>query len=332
MLFKFLSLGSVVLLLLINIWLLFRQLNNDQCGEGSIYDLGFIKNYQEQENKPKKYTSQTLKSYSKSRIKEFETNEASVTGFNISFDLGRWDKTRLFKMYDFISIGENFLELSKKFSVCIATQSSIEKLYSIAQVSQHWSGPISVALYAAGDDEYFLVHWYVNFLKKCFSSVSLRASFHLAVPKSKIPAGTYPINLKKIESQSYQCDDYKQILKKIITFRNGETIKWRQKTPYPQNHLRNLARKNCQTEYVFLTDIDIIPSFKLAENLDVFLKSPMRKCNSKCAYVIPTYELDDRTDFPKNKSDIIRLSKKGLARPFHQKVFIYNQYATNFTR
>lgn len=56
------------------------------------------------------------------------------------------------------------------------------------------------------------------------------------------------------------------------------------------------------------------------------------KCSGKCAYVVPTYELDERVFFPPNKTDLIRMANKGLARPFHHKVFIYNQYATNFTR
>jgi beta-1,4-glucuronyltransferase 1 len=105
--------------------------------------------------------------------------------------------------------------------------------------------------------------------------------------------------------------------------------------PYPQNFLRNVARKNCQTFYTFLTDVDIIMSANLnfAEKLDKFLRNA--KCpymNNLCAYVIPTYELDERVRFPRNKSDLIRLANKGLARPFHNKVFIYNQFATNFSR
>lgn len=39
----------------------------------------------------------------------------------------------------------------------------------------------------------------------------------------------------------------------ILKRRSAGTSKWRTKNPYPQNHLRNLARKNCQGSYVFLT-------------------------------------------------------------------------------
>lgn len=52
-----------------------------------------------------------------------------------------------------------------------------------------------------------------------------------------------------------------------------------------------------------------------------------------CAYVVPTYELDRRVaNFPTNKSELVRLSRNKLAIPFHRKVFIYNQYASNFSK
>lgn len=77
--------------------------------------------------------------------------------FNIDPRLGRWDNKRLYKIFDAVSIGDNYGDVSQKYSVCLATQSSIEKLYSLVEVSYHWTGPISVALFAAGDMEYKLV-------------------------------------------------------------------------------------------------------------------------------------------------------------------------------
>lgn len=132
------------------------------------------------------------------------------------------------------------------------------------------------------------------------------------------------------QSLHMDCLKPENTLHHILKRRSAGTSKWRVKNPYPQNHLRNLARKNCQTSYVFLTDVDIIPSAGLCEGLDAFLKTV--SCEGKCAYVIPTYELDERVKFPGNKSELVRLANKGLARPFHHKVFIYNQYATNFSR
>lgn len=98
--------------------------------------------------------------------------------------------------------------------------------------------------------------------------------------------------------------------------------------PYPQNHLRNLARLNCQTYYSFVTDIDIIPSINSAILLNDFL-SERPKC-LKCVYILPTYEVHKSAIPPKNVTELIKLKSAGLARYFHIEVFKLNQMPTNF--
>lgn len=239
--------------------------------------------------------------------------------------LGHWDNRRLIKMIDHALVGTLFAELSSRYSVCLATQSSLEKLHSIVQVAHHWRGPISAALFAAGDEEYSILQGYVDYLRHCYPAVRDRVSFHLAFPGDRLPTRNNPI-----ERSTLDCLRPEAALHQLLKKRSSELLRWRLKNPYPQNHLRNLARKNCQTSRVFLTDIDIIPSLDMADGLEVFIKSD--SCSSLCAYVIPTYEVDERVPFPKNKSELVRLKGRGLARPFHHKVFIYNQYATNFSR
>jgi N-acetyllactosaminide beta-1,3-N-acetylglucosaminyltransferase len=186
----------------------------------------------------------------------------------------------------------------------------------------------------AGNDEFHLLQVYLTYLRYCFPTIRERVSLHLAFPIDKQPTEIRHVHLGDIISK-YNCAKPEQTLSELLKQRSADTKKWRIKNPYPQNFLRNVARKNSHTFYVFLTDVDIIPSANMnfAVQLDKFLKKT--KCpnsNNLCAYVIPTYELDERVRFPRNKTDLIRLSQKGLARPFHHKVFIYNQFATNFSR
>jgi len=47
---------------------------------------------------------------------------------------------------------------------------------------------------------------------------------------------------------------------KNFSLKSTEFQRWRTSYPYPQSHMRNVARKASQTNYVFLTDIDIVPS------------------------------------------------------------------------
>lgn len=257
---------------------------------------------------------------------DYQPTSPDANSLKLDIKLGRWDARRIFRTFDSVLVGSRFTELSQTYRVCLATQSSVEKLHSLVQVALHWTGPMSVALYAAGDEEFEVMQRYLVYLRRCYESIRERVIFSVAVPKMRPP---------KKQPRVFELPDIVDCAKPEATLNElasripSEQTNWRIRNVYPQNHMRNLARKNCQTDYVFLTDVDIVPSFNLTTALDEFLRSD--NCD-KCAYVIPTYELDTRVKFPQNKTELIRLARKGLARPFHQKVFIHNQFATNFTR
>ncbi|KAJ3664531.1 hypothetical protein Zmor_000089 [Zophobas morio] len=247
--------------------------------------------------------------------------------FRLDPRLGRWDARLQYKLFDNILVGERFASLSDVHRTCLATQSSLEKMASLIEVSANWDGPISLATFAASDDELSALLLYILFLRECNAKIREQVSFHFAYPKDRRPKNVN-IDLDRLAEMS--CANPISALQHLVKQYLTSTTKWRKKLPYPQNHLRNLARKNCQSKFVFLTDVDIIPSRGMAEKLDVFLETA--KCAGLCAYVIPTYEIDERVRFPPNKTELVRLANKGLARPFHHKVFIYNQFATNFTK
>jgi hypothetical protein len=248
------------------------------------------------------------------------------TSLNLDIRNGRWDSRRLYRMFDSVITGSRFIELSETTRVCLATQSSLEKLHSLVQVVHQWIGTISVALFVAGDEEFEVMQKYLEYMRRCYEPIRERVTFSFAVPRNRAP---------KLQPRYYPLPDFldcqkpEGTLTQMTNSISSEQTNWKIRNVYPQNHMRNLARKNCQNDYVFLTDIDIVPSTNLSRVLEEFLQG--NNCE-KCAFVIPTYELDIRARFPQNKTELIRLAKKGLARPFHQKVFIHNQYATNFTR
>ncbi|KAI5733099.1 hypothetical protein M8J76_007657 [Diaphorina citri] len=264
---------------------------------------------------------------------------ARSSTFNMNVQLGRYDNQRLYRIFDNVFVGDRYIHLSNRYNICLATQSSIDKLDSLSEVAQHWSGPISLAVYVADDDEFSLLQGFVMFLQRCYDSITSQVALHILVPKSLFLSPT-----SASINAPYNTDDYpcvvkpdkliKELLKKHHRPKHHHLLRenWKVKTAYPQNHLRNLARKNCQTYYNYLTDIDIIPSYNILDELDIFFKkSGQDKCR-KCVYVIPTFELDHRVKYPKSKSDLLRLCRKKLAQPFHHRIFIYNQYATNFSR
>lgn len=201
------------------------------------------------------------------------------------------------------------------------------------QLALHWTGgPISVGLFASGDEELYFIQLYLTYLRKCYPLLIGQMTFHLVHSQQHAPTRVrQDVNLDADLPNHQKCDSPEAVLQKLLRKRQVLTKAWRT-SPYPQNHMRNVARKGCQTEFVFLVDVDIIPSFGMAEELDRFLKRVGRNVTAKVAYVIPTFEIDQRVMFPKSKEEVLTLAEKKLARPFHQKIFIYNQYATNFSR
>lgn len=59
------------------------------------------------------------------------SEKAIFSGLDLK--LGRWDQRRMYKVYDFVIRGEKYTELSDKLNVTLATQSSIEKIFSLVQ-------------------------------------------------------------------------------------------------------------------------------------------------------------------------------------------------------
>ncbi|XP_050092402.1 beta-1,4-glucuronyltransferase 1 [Anopheles aquasalis] len=347
-----LSIASVLALTLSNVFLTVRLLHSGDCnqshgGAGGGTGTGAEDGVSMVVPRAPLLTPATCLEYVLAESQANGTDKAVFSGLDLR--LGRWDARRLYKIFDYAVVGERFPELSTGYTVCLATQSSLEKIYSLVQVAHHWSGPISAAIFAAGNDELYLLQLYLSYLRLCFRPIRERVSFHLVLPRDRI--ATHLRSVHVADFTRFDCGKPEATLNELLQRRTPDTSKWRIKNPYPQNHLRNVARKGCQCGYVFLTDVDIVPSVSFAEQLDKFLRqrgavgavggsSNTNQLHQHhhyahqqlTAFVVPTYELDERVRFPRNKTDLIRLANKGLARPFHHKVFIYNQFATNFSR
>lgn len=245
--------------------------------------------------------------------------------FNIDWRLSRWDSKHRYKFLDFVWPGNKFLKLSQKYTVSIATQSSLEKLHSIVEMSRHWTGPISLAVFVAGE-EFLLTGLYISYLRRCFPHVEDQISFHLAYSWDNPPSDAPNLAF----DYKQDCSNPELVLSELLKLRSPQTIEWKNNSLYPQNHLRNQARINCQTEYIYLIDVDIIPCIGMADNLDQFLRKS--QCEKLCAYVIPVYEIEDKAGFPRNKSELLKLAKNKMARPFHEKIHTPAQSATDYTR
>uniref|UniRef100_A0A1B0G7E5 Beta-1,4-glucuronyltransferase 1 n=1 Tax=Glossina morsitans morsitans TaxID=37546 RepID=A0A1B0G7E5_GLOMM len=191
-------------------------------------------------------------------------------------------------MIDFALIGEQYEQASAKSLVCLATQSSVERVYSLAEASKQWQGPISVAVFVAGSDEFSILQYYVTYLRLCFDFIRSNVTFHLAFPYERQPERESRETYKLL--QMFDCQYPEKTLRSLLTLRSTETKRWRLRNVYPQNHMRNLARKGCQTKYVFLTDVDIIPSANIAPLLNEFLETARYQQQIAISHKVTNYE------------------------------------------
>ncbi|KAK2717950.1 beta-1,4-glucuronyltransferase 1-like isoform X2 [Artemia franciscana] len=255
-------------------------------------------------------------------------NTTTICKYEDTPRVGRLDQNRQHIIFDSLFVGDNFWQLSQEKIVCLATLSTPDKLHWLPQVVTHWGGLVSLAIYLK-DSEEQLFKSYLNYLYVCHSEIMANVSVHLIKPLVR-HGDIYSRVSSYLSSEPpiIQCSNPTTVMKAFMKFR-AKTVA---NKGVPQNHMRNVARKGCGTSYVITSDIDVIPSKNAEGQLETFLKRKESRECIKCVFVLPTFELDDQAIFPKSKSELLTLESKGRARPFHEKVFIHNQYATNFSR
>ena len=209
----------------------------------------------------------------------------------------------------------------------------------------------SISALFTPDIEYQVANMYIQYLQKCFPAVRKQVSFHYTYPvnhpiQNKIPDTKYTMFPTDLLQSSESCDiTPKQFADKLLKHLTSEKSyrSWRTSLPHPQNLLRNVAKAGCQTKYIMLPDIDMIPNKDLDLQLEKFLdekqpphctKEPKKsdkknKRNDKCAFVVPVYEISrDVPQLPKKKANLLELLKNKLSRPFHSALFSINQKAS----
>lgn len=196
-------------------------------------------------------------------------------------------------------------------SVTLTTQGTFSFLYHIENLCLRWDGHLSVAVYAPGTDFPLVVNL-IYYMRKCrHNCVKDKTSWHLVYDMAFGPKSnrTYP--------QSYVDDfdcslSFENIVEKFSTsFRSDHSL------PYPINVVRNVARLNAQTKYVFASDIELYPSVGIVSSfLDLLDREksgliPLINEKNPHVYVIPIFEVKAGVEPPRNKSELRTQFKSG---------------------
>ena len=197
-------------------------------------------------------------------------------------------------------------------SVTLTTQGTFTFLYHIENLCTRWDGHISVAVYAPGDDFPLVVNL-IYYLRKCRDiCVKSKTSWHLVYNTAFGPKSNQTFAYSYVED--FQCSQsYDDIVAKFnTTFRADHSL------PYPINVVRNVARLNSQTKYIFASDIELYPSVGIVSGFMQLLEreksksiSLLSKSSIRRVYVIPIFEVKAGVEPPKNKSELRALIKLG---------------------
>uniref|UniRef100_A0A147BFV1 Beta-1,4-glucuronyltransferase 1 n=1 Tax=Ixodes ricinus TaxID=34613 RepID=A0A147BFV1_IXORI len=236
------------------------------------------------------------------------------------------DSQSLYRVHESAMVARNDSSFGNS-TVCLATIASLDHLRWIPELSEHWTGPTSIAVFYRRTLDLRLLVAYLTLLRTCFKTIGDNFNFHFVTPALQNATQDDVVLLNSFGVVT--CDDHKRLLESFLVVLKEQ--KW-DMVPFPQNHLRNVARDGCaRSPFFYLTDVDVMPQYGLHRRLDRFLMhSP--PCE-KCLYVVPAFEGTEVAEHPRTKKELLaRTGTRKDFRVYHQVAFYKNQRATNFDK
>jgi Glycosyl-transferase for dystroglycan len=143
-------------------------------------------------------------------------------------------------------ISNVLVRTSQSGKITLSTQGGVSKLPRLADLTSRWMGPISCAMYITTEEQ---IDVWLDFLSQQQSKdrIMTWVSFHILLEKPQLPS----------------------------------TV-----NRHPINRLRNLALRNCDTDHVFLNDMDFMPPVAAHDSL--LYQNPLPP--PKVFWVLPAFE------------------------------------------
>ena len=254
----------------------------------------------------------------------------SLPETRVELSEGVFDQFRKFKTHMFSVTGTDWASLSSSRLLCLGAQTSVDRLYELTELVTNWSGPMSISVFVP-DIELGIAVKYIQYLRSCYPAIKRQVSFHLTYPADH--PGLQDVSFDELVGR-LDCQQPSQVVKYLLEKRGEQMMSWRPSYPYPQNLLRNTAKQGCQTAYIYIPDIDMVPTPGMDLQLETFLQKDQETNNcTKCAFVIPTYEIShNSTHLPQNKAELLTFLKEKQARQFHETIYSINQKSSNLLK
>lgn len=202
-------------------------------------------------------------------------------------------------------------------SVTYTTHADYTFLDNLEPLLERWQAPISIAMHAPGTDFPATLDA-IRYSRNCGSPlVSQLVTFHIFFSSKHVPK-VVP-SPEKIASDTYNCS----LGPPWVNVSFAKMYKNEKKLLYPVNVGRNIARESAPTYFMFASDIELYPSPNLpAKFLEMIRRRDqpaLYKPNPK-VFVLSIFEVDEKSQPPNNKTQLVQMLKAGTAIPFHKKL------------
>ncbi|XP_043961051.1 LARGE xylosyl- and glucuronyltransferase 2 [Gambusia affinis] len=145
--------------------------------------------------------------------------------------------------------------------------------------------------------------------------------------------GPISLALYMSDAEAQQFLRYAQASEVLKNRKNvGYHIVYKEGQFYPVNLVRNVALRNANTPYVFLTDVDFLPMYGLYDYLRKSIVQ-LDVAHTKKALVVPAFEtLRYRLSFPKSKAELLSMLDMGTLYTFRYHVWPKGHAPTNYAK
>jgi len=217
----------------------------------------------------------------------------------------------------------------------LATHTTINNLHHLESLLTRWQNPLSVAIFAHGQDVRFATAL-VYALSFFCPQVQALVDFHLVCL-----SGEYASFPEHDREHLSGLDDCVSVFSRLESHRDrhrnyaihGGNVS------YPNNLLRNVARSGTESSYVLVIDVDMAPSADLHPQFLAMMarRRPPQPAAAAVAaaaevFVLPAFEIRHVRKLPATKAELVQLYQVGEVRPFYEELCPRCQAPTNYSQ
>ncbi|CAL8378345.1 unnamed protein product [Boreogadus saida] len=207
----------------------------------------------------------------------------------------------------------------------LCTHTTINNLYHLESLVQRWQNPLSVAVFAHGQDVKFATALVFALSFFC-PQIQALVDFHLVCL-----SGEYASFPEHDREHLSGLEDCASVFSRLETHRDKyKNYAIHGNVSYPNNLLRNVARSGTEASYVLVIDVDMAPSTDLhPQFLAMIARRPPAGDE---VFVLPAFEIRHVRKLPASKPELVQLYQVGEVRPFYEELCPRCQAPTNYSQ